>query len=74
MPGVKVSANIKKHDYLKSRRNKKQQIKKSKGYAPSTIDNKQARQMKKREKLQKKVAAKAELKKALKDGKMDIGN
>mmetsp|Transcript_4350 Transcript_4350/g.5816 ORF Transcript_4350/g.5816 Transcript_4350/m.5816 type:complete len:99 (-) Transcript_4350:28-324(-) len=62
MPGVKVSANIKKHDFLKSRRNKHQQIRKSKGYKPSTIDNKTATQLKKIEKLRKKIATKQELK------------
>merc|ERR1739848_262159 len=68
MPGVKQSANIAKNDYLAARRNKMKQ-KKSKLHKPSMIDNKKARQLKKLEKLKRKIATKAELKKAVKDKK-----
>ena len=60
MPGVKSSSNTKKNDYLAARRNK---IKKKtlKNHKPSTIENK--KQFKKFEKLKRKIATKAELKK-----------
>ena len=73
MPGVKTGANIKKNDYLARRRMKAKQ-RKSNGHVSSTIDNKQARQLKKIEKLKRKVAKKAELKQAIKDRKMDTTN
>ena len=73
MPGVKTGANIKKNDYLKTKRTKAQQ-RRSKSHAPSTIDNKKARQLKKLEKLKRKIATKAELKKAVQDRKMDTSS
>ena len=62
MPGVKQSANIAKCDYTALRR-KKNQNRKSKAHKPSTIDNKKHSQIKKLEKLKRKLATKAELKK-----------
>ena len=73
MPGVKVSANICKHDYLKTHRKKAQQ-KKSKLHKPSTINTKKFTQIKKLEKLKRKMATKAELKAAVKAKKMDVDN
>ena len=64
MPGVKQSPNIKKNDYLKAKRNKTQQ-RKAKVHVSSTIDNKKHTQLKKLEKLKRKMATKAELKKAV---------
>ena len=70
MPGPKVTANIKKQDYLKTHVQRIKQARK--GRVPSTIDAAAARRLKLAERAKKKLAIKMAMIKEKRESKMLI--